>query len=98
MRGGRAADVEIRSVAIAVLKALKEEAPNLFGDYVIEKAEDGTEIAKSPYAISSQPELIDLATIVGENLEYLPGEARTRVEEILKEIGAAVLKGEKAGG
>jgi thymidylate synthase (FAD) len=94
MRGSKAADVEIRSVAIAVLKVLKEEAPNLFGDYVIEKAEDGTEIAKSPYSISSQPELIDLARIVGDNLRYLPEEARSRVEEILRDIGAEALTDE----
>jgi thymidylate synthase (FAD) len=33
MRGDAAADVEIRRLAIAVYKLLKDEAPNLFGDY-----------------------------------------------------------------
>ncbi|MDB5351212.1 MAG: thyX [Planctomycetota bacterium] len=33
MRGDAAADAEIRKVAIAMLKALQEESPNLFGDY-----------------------------------------------------------------
>ncbi len=35
MRGDAAADAEIRKVAIAILKALQEESPNLFGDYQI---------------------------------------------------------------
>jgi len=35
MRGDEAADAEIRKVAIAVLKALQEESPNLFGDYTL---------------------------------------------------------------
>jgi thymidylate synthase (FAD) len=33
MRGDAAADVEIRRLAIAVYKVLRNEAPNLFGDY-----------------------------------------------------------------
>lgn len=33
MRGDAAADAEIRRVAIAVLKLLQEDSPNLFGDY-----------------------------------------------------------------
>lgn len=93
MRGTEGADVEIRSVAIAVLKALKEEAPNLFGDYIIKKAEDGTEVARSPYSISSQPGLIDLARIVRENIDRLPEDTRARVEEILQGIGAEALGG-----
>lgn len=36
MRGNPAADAEIRLVALAVLVALKAEAPNLFGDYEVE--------------------------------------------------------------
>jgi thymidylate synthase (FAD) len=35
MRGDAAADVEIRRLAIAVYKLLKNEAPNLFGDYTL---------------------------------------------------------------
>ncbi len=94
MRGTAAADVEIRSVAMSVLKVLRKEAPNLFGDYVIDKGGDGTEIAKSPYAISSQPELIELAQVVEDNLGSLPKEARERVQEILREIGLEGLKDE----
>lgn len=33
MRGDAAADAEIRKVALAMLKLLAEESPNLFGDY-----------------------------------------------------------------
>jgi thymidylate synthase (FAD) len=35
MRGDAAADVEIRALAVAVLKLLQKEAPNLFGDYTL---------------------------------------------------------------
>jgi thymidylate synthase (FAD) len=35
MRGDAAADAEIRKVAIAILKTLQAESPNLFGDYQI---------------------------------------------------------------
>lgn len=36
MRANQAADREIRRVAVMVLRALQDAAPNLFGDYVIE--------------------------------------------------------------
>ena len=35
MRADPAADVEIRKVAVAILKLLQAESPNLFGDYTI---------------------------------------------------------------
>ena len=35
MRADPAADAEIRKVAVAVLKLLQAESPNLFGDYSI---------------------------------------------------------------
>jgi thymidylate synthase ThyX len=42
MRGDAAADVEIRKVALAVLRLLQAESPNLFGDYaIIDLAEGG---------------------------------------------------------
>ncbi|MFH0410769.1 FAD-dependent thymidylate synthase [Corynebacterium sp. L4756] len=44
------ADVEIRSVAIACLRLLKEQAPVLFDDFHISRLSDGTEMASSPYA------------------------------------------------
>ena len=48
MRADPAADVEIRKVAIAVLKLMQAESPNLFGDYTItELAEGGQSAATS---------------------------------------------------
>ena len=41
MRGDAAADAEIRKVAIAILRALQEESPNLFGDYQLVDLPDG---------------------------------------------------------
>lgn len=48
MRGDIAADAEIRRVAIAVLKLLQAEAPNLFGDYQIVTT-DGVEHVTTEY-------------------------------------------------
>jgi thymidylate synthase (FAD) len=45
MRGDAAADVEIRKVAIAILKALQAESPNLFGDYEIKDLPEGGQTA-----------------------------------------------------
>jgi thymidylate synthase ThyX len=41
MRGDAAADVEIRRLALAVLKLLKQEAPSLFGDYALVDLPEG---------------------------------------------------------
>ena len=41
MRGSRHADDEIRALAIAILKVMQEEAPNIFGDYVLIEYEPG---------------------------------------------------------
>lgn len=49
MRGSRHADVEIRKLAIAVLKVMQREAPNLFGDYELVTLPDGTHEASTPY-------------------------------------------------
>ena len=49
MRGSRHADVEIRKLAIAVLKVMQHEAPNLFGDYELVTLPDGTHEASTPY-------------------------------------------------
>ncbi len=49
MRATAAADVEIREVAIAVLRELQRIAPSVFGDYVITQLGDGSEAAASPY-------------------------------------------------
>ena len=47
MRATEHADVEIRAVAVDVLRQLKGLAPNVFGDFVISALPDGTEVAAS---------------------------------------------------
>jgi thymidylate synthase (FAD) len=42
LRGSRHAEVEIRKLAVAVLKIMQTEAPNLFGDYQLVPLPDGT--------------------------------------------------------
>ena len=42
LRGNRHAETEIRKLAIAVLKIMQDEAPNLFGDYQLVPLPDGT--------------------------------------------------------
>lgn len=41
-RGSRHAETEIRKLAVAVLKVMRAEAPNLFGDYRLVSLPDGT--------------------------------------------------------
>ena len=48
MRASEHADVEIRELAIAMLRELKRVAPNAFADFVISPLPDGTEVASSP--------------------------------------------------
>jgi thymidylate synthase (FAD) len=49
MRGDAAADVEIRRLALAVLKLLQREAPNLFGDYTIVDLPEGGQAVTTPH-------------------------------------------------
>lgn len=50
MRADPAADYEIRKVAIAILKALQADSPNLFGDYTISELPHGAgETADTPH-------------------------------------------------
>ncbi len=49
MRGSRHADVEIRKLAIEVLKILQKDSPNLFGDYQLIPLPDGTFEATTKY-------------------------------------------------
>lgn len=49
MRASRHAEVEIRKVAIAVLRIMQAEAPNLFGDYQLVALPDGTFEADTPH-------------------------------------------------
>ncbi len=49
LRGSPWAEVEIRKVALQVLRLMQREAPSLFGDYEIVRLEDGTEVARTPF-------------------------------------------------
>lgn len=42
LRGNRHAEVEIRKLAVGVLRIMQQEAPNLFGDYQLVALPDGT--------------------------------------------------------
>ena len=49
LRGSEHAEVEIRKVAVAVLKLMQKEAPNVFGDYTLEPLADGTFATRTPH-------------------------------------------------
>ena len=49
LRGSEHAEVEIRKVAVQVLKLMQNEAPNLFGDYTLEPLGDGTFATRTPH-------------------------------------------------
>jgi len=49
MRGDAAADAEIRKVALAILRILQVESPNLFGDYAIVDLPGGGQAATTPH-------------------------------------------------
>ncbi len=48
-RANEHAEVEIRRVAIAVLRVLQREAPNIFGDYAIRSLPDGSEVVEATH-------------------------------------------------
>jgi thymidylate synthase (FAD) len=49
LRGNRHAEVEIRKLAVQVLRIMQKEAPNLFGDYELVPLPDGTFEASTPH-------------------------------------------------
>src|SRR5687768_7670765 len=49
MRASRHAEVEIRKLAVDVLRVMQQEAPNLFNDYQLVALPDGTFEATTPY-------------------------------------------------
>ena len=49
LRGNEHADVEIRKLAIAMLRQLQQAAPNVFGDYTLEPLPDGTFAARTEH-------------------------------------------------
>ncbi|MDO4611026.1 FAD-dependent thymidylate synthase [Corynebacterium sp.] len=50
MRATEHADAEIRELAVACLRELREAAPTAFGDFEIDVLRDGSVTASSPYA------------------------------------------------
>ena len=48
MRASEHADVEIRELAVAMLRELQRVAPNAFADFEISRLADGSEVASSP--------------------------------------------------
>jgi thymidylate synthase (FAD) len=48
MRASEHADVEIRELAVAMLRELQRVAPHVFADFEISTLPDGTEVASSP--------------------------------------------------
>ena len=48
MRASEHADVEIRELAVAMLRELQRVAPNAFADFEVSTLADGTEVASSP--------------------------------------------------
>ena len=51
MRATEQADVEIREIAILILKELQAIAPHVFGDFALHRLEDGSEVASSPLGL-----------------------------------------------
>src|SRR5262249_50597692 len=49
LRASRHAEVEIRKLAVAVLRLMQQEAPSIFGDYQIVALPDGTFEATTPH-------------------------------------------------
>jgi thymidylate synthase (FAD) len=49
MRASEWADVEIRKVALEILRIMQKEAPSMFGDYAVVELPDGTEVARTPH-------------------------------------------------
>ena len=49
LRGDEHADTEIRALAVQMLRIMQEAAPNIFGDYTIERLGDGTEVAQTTH-------------------------------------------------
>lgn len=49
LRGSEHAEIEIRKVALAVLRLMQVEAPNIFADYRIERLADGSEVARTDH-------------------------------------------------
>jgi len=53
MRASEHADVEIRAVAVLILRALQEVAPHVFADFALSELPDGSMTASSPFVDQS---------------------------------------------
>ncbi|HTO90554.1 MAG TPA: FAD-dependent thymidylate synthase, partial [Candidatus Sulfotelmatobacter sp.] len=49
MRGSEFAEVEIRKVALEMLRLMQSEAPSMFADYTVETMPDGTRAVRTPH-------------------------------------------------
>lgn len=49
LRGDEHADVEIRKLAVQILRIMQNESPALFGDYEVRMLADGTEATHTPH-------------------------------------------------
>jgi thymidylate synthase (FAD) len=49
LRGSAFADTEIRRLALTLLRALQDEAPAIFGDYRVQRLDDGTEVVATDF-------------------------------------------------
>lgn len=49
LRANEHAEAEIRAVAVQILRVLQQEAPNLFGDYHVERLPNGDEVAHTEH-------------------------------------------------
>ncbi len=49
MRGSEWAEVEIRKVALEIVRIMQREAPNIFSDYDIVRLDDGTDVARTQF-------------------------------------------------
>jgi len=50
LRAAPPADAEIRTLAVTVLRVLRKEAPDIFGDYEVKPLDDGTETASPTHS------------------------------------------------
>jgi len=54
VRATEHADVEIRALAVACLRELQRVAPNVFADFTITRLPDGSEVASSELASTTE--------------------------------------------
>jgi len=50
LRGSEHAEPEIRKLAVAMLRIMQGEAPNIFSDFTLEPLPDGSLATRTPYS------------------------------------------------